>query len=186
MPFWTQDHLNLYTPRCFRADGRHRRRRRILRPINSTQIVEWVRLPPSRSTPTGRPRLTSSFTPTIRLPRPLLYGYTSSPNKTMRCPFCSIETAGCVSILAPTEHSCLHLMVATSVNLPCHTLLTTLIPAVPRTSEVAGRRPLYINEIRRPGMSLTLSPTSPGEPNPPQRTPRAYRPLYGGYGHIPR
>ena len=35
----------IHIPKCFRADGSHRRRRRILRPIDTTQIVEWLRLP---------------------------------------------------------------------------------------------------------------------------------------------
>ena len=46
----------IYTPRCFRADGSHRRRRRILRPIDTPQIVEWFRLPrAAQYKPTGPP-----------------------------------------------------------------------------------------------------------------------------------
>ena len=63
-------------------------------------------------------------------------------------------------------------MVASSVNLLCHTLLTTLVPALPRTSGVRDDERCTSTEIRRSGhVPHFVSTTSPGEPNPPQRTP---------------
>ena len=66
------------------------------------------------------------------------------PNRTMRCPLLLGRDSWMRFHSRSYKHSRLHLMVAFSVNLPYHTLLTTLITALPRTSGAAKQRTLYI------------------------------------------